>query len=101
MCLDNSPRCVWVTHEKECVYSHLFVCSFEDKNRCVAVTHFVLECDEAGNDYKQNIFNLRFASCASSAGNRNFTLVTMKNYTESRLTAVNLRGEFFKAFFFQ
>ena len=44
MCLDNSPRCVWVTHEKECVYSHLFVCSFEDKNRCVAVTHFVLEC---------------------------------------------------------
>ena len=45
MCLDNSPRCVWVTHEKECVYSHLFVCSFEDKNRCVAVTHFVLECD--------------------------------------------------------
>ena len=45
MCLDNSPRCVWVTHEKECVYSHLFVCSFEDKNRCVAVTHFVLECE--------------------------------------------------------
>ena len=24
----------------------------------------------------------------------------MKNYRESRLTAVNLRGEFFKAFFF-
>ena len=44
MCLDNSPRCVWVAHEKECVYSHLFVCSFEDKTRCVAVTHFVLEC---------------------------------------------------------
>ena len=44
MCLDNSPRCVWVAREKECVYSHLFVCSFEDKTRCVAVTHFVLEC---------------------------------------------------------
>ena len=42
--LGQAPRCVWVTHEKECVYSHLFVCSFEDKNRCVAVTHFVLEC---------------------------------------------------------
>lgn len=49
MCLDNSPRCVWVTHEKECVYSHLFVCSFEDKNRCVAVTHFVLECKAGVN----------------------------------------------------
>ena len=48
MCLDNSPRCVWVTHEKECVYSHLFVCSFEDKKRCVAVTHFVLECLKKG-----------------------------------------------------
>ena len=57
MCLDNSPRCVWVTHEKECVYSHLFVCSFEDKNRCVAVTHFVLECSDG---FFEILFVLKF-----------------------------------------
>ena len=59
MCLDNSPRCVWVTHERECVYSHLFVCSFEDKNRCVAVTHFVLEC----NVTVRELMNVRFTHC--------------------------------------
>ena len=60
MCLDNSPRCVWVTHEKECVYSHLFVCSFEDKNRCVAVTHFVLECANTGFSYIKTVIFERF-----------------------------------------
>ena len=63
MCLDNSPRCVWVTHEKECVYSHLFVCSFEDKNRCVAVTHFVLECRPVfGNFHRFTSVKVNFSN---------------------------------------
>ena len=32
VCLDNSPRCVRVTHEKACISTHLCVCCFEDEN---------------------------------------------------------------------
>ena len=30
VCLDNSSRCVRVTHEKVCICTHLCVCCFED-----------------------------------------------------------------------
>ena len=31
VCLDNSPRCVRVTHEKVCISTHLCVFCFEDE----------------------------------------------------------------------
>ena len=36
-----SPRCVRGTHKKVCIYTQLYVCCFEDKKRCVAVTHLI------------------------------------------------------------
>ena len=44
MCSESLPRCVRVTHEKVCIYTRLYVCCFEDKKRCVAVTHPIYEC---------------------------------------------------------
>ena len=41
MCLDSSPRCVRGTREKVCIYTQLYMCCFEDKKRCVAVTPYL------------------------------------------------------------
>lgn len=38
---ESLSRCARVTHEKVCVYTHLYVCYFEDQKRGDAVTHLI------------------------------------------------------------
>ena len=42
MCLGNTLRFVRGTHKKVYIYTQLYVCCFEDKKGCVAVTHFII-----------------------------------------------------------
>ena len=42
VCSESLPRCVRVTHEKVCIYTHLYVCCFENKKKvCCSNTSYL------------------------------------------------------------
>ena len=42
VCSESLPGCVRVTHEKVCIYTHLYVCCFEDKKKvCCSNTSYL------------------------------------------------------------